>query len=692
MVSVGDVVRVNSQPATVKFIGETSFASGTWYGVEFNEPIGKNDGSVQGTRYFELRGGHVGNYGLFCRESQLAVDDKEVDRLKRIIIALEDKLAKVRKQQQQQQQQQKPSEENQQQLIDQLQLTIESLTSHEQELFDENTTLKKRIGKLEASTKWSERETSDGIESHDKSKSINDGDEMLLKQIKKLERKNEQLHKTISNLKEMTDNLKDSDLIITKLTNHNSELEIEIETLKRKYEESQSQLEEFISLQSISEEIEKELQRQLDESRRSLEKELASGKNYLIKISNLKDELRAAETRISAMEEEANSNLGSKIYNEILEESSHHPIIKLFVAKVHLQVYHNMLTSNQKIDQYDRGVNLFYLSFQMKVFDVLLEDYDRKKISELTNSIDINIWSIDFKANEYAFIEKLFYQITKSSITLKVNHLKDITVSFVNNVFFSEELDEFYNSFDDALKVFHESNESIDRITFDKSSTFWRLFISTIENVIIHKEFDNSEKLRLFFNKLLVEIEQWKSIAAETPNSSEGEHEKQESHDLMLNVAQLESKLEQQIDITNKLEIKNKLLTQKYENMNILENNIKISKEQLKSYQNEIQNLFSKIEELDIEKTKLLKTVERERFYKYQLVPEKSTSKINLDRKEYEKASLVFDILENNRRSLRFTKQFDLSWLKKPLSDNKTAPKWLAHDLCYDKVNTWIAG
>lgn len=66
---VGDKVWVNgSKPGYVRFIGGTQFAPGQWAGIVLDEPIGKNDGSVAGVRYFQCEDGR----GIFTRPSKLS--------------------------------------------------------------------------------------------------------------------------------------------------------------------------------------------------------------------------------------------------------------------------------------------------------------------------------------------------------------------------------------------------------------------------------------------------------------------------------------------------------------------------------------------------------------------------------------------------------------------------------------------
>ena len=65
---IGDRVLVgNTNPGAIAFLGETRFAKGEWAGVALDEPVGKNNGSVQGVRYFECQP----NHGIFTKLEKL---------------------------------------------------------------------------------------------------------------------------------------------------------------------------------------------------------------------------------------------------------------------------------------------------------------------------------------------------------------------------------------------------------------------------------------------------------------------------------------------------------------------------------------------------------------------------------------------------------------------------------------------
>lgn len=63
---LGDRVIVTSSQGSktgiLRYLGTAEFAVGQWAGVELDDPVGKNDGAVAGTRYFEC----PPHFGLFA--------------------------------------------------------------------------------------------------------------------------------------------------------------------------------------------------------------------------------------------------------------------------------------------------------------------------------------------------------------------------------------------------------------------------------------------------------------------------------------------------------------------------------------------------------------------------------------------------------------------------------------------------
>jgi len=56
---------------TVRFVGHTEFKPGYWVGVELDEPLGRNNGTVQGKAYFDC----AHNHGSFVRPDKVVVGD-----------------------------------------------------------------------------------------------------------------------------------------------------------------------------------------------------------------------------------------------------------------------------------------------------------------------------------------------------------------------------------------------------------------------------------------------------------------------------------------------------------------------------------------------------------------------------------------------------------------------------------------
>lgn len=54
------------QSGTLRFCGTTQFAAGMWAGVELDEAVGKNNGSVAGVQYFTCQPSYGINKLITC--------------------------------------------------------------------------------------------------------------------------------------------------------------------------------------------------------------------------------------------------------------------------------------------------------------------------------------------------------------------------------------------------------------------------------------------------------------------------------------------------------------------------------------------------------------------------------------------------------------------------------------------------
>lgn len=70
---LGAIVEIPVGRGVVRFSGTTSFSAGKWVGIELNDAIGKNNGTINGISYFTCQP----NYGVFVRPSQVKIIGNE---------------------------------------------------------------------------------------------------------------------------------------------------------------------------------------------------------------------------------------------------------------------------------------------------------------------------------------------------------------------------------------------------------------------------------------------------------------------------------------------------------------------------------------------------------------------------------------------------------------------------------------
>ena len=74
------VTTVQGLKGVIRFKGTTSFSPGKWIGIELYEKNGKNDGTVQGVKYFTCQSA----YGIFVKPAAIKdIHGSELDAIVR---------------------------------------------------------------------------------------------------------------------------------------------------------------------------------------------------------------------------------------------------------------------------------------------------------------------------------------------------------------------------------------------------------------------------------------------------------------------------------------------------------------------------------------------------------------------------------------------------------------------------------
>lgn len=90
IIKIGQKVHVRDQSGVVRFCGGTQFADGEWVGVELDSSPGRNDGSVNGIKYFTCL--KEGQYGVFVRPTLVTLPETPLKPATRDVESLVDRL------------------------------------------------------------------------------------------------------------------------------------------------------------------------------------------------------------------------------------------------------------------------------------------------------------------------------------------------------------------------------------------------------------------------------------------------------------------------------------------------------------------------------------------------------------------------------------------------------------------------
>lgn len=482
-----DWVWVNEMKGQVKFIGETKFAKGIWYGIELNEPLGKNDGSVKGIRYFvmdEAKTALNGTYyGLFCKREALKLYNLAYNA--NGVIRYDGPLPETTKELQTEREpliSKSKEGESEEKKVDQYKAAIKRLSMNESDLLsrtydldklvknlkfenndmkirlenfnksldlpnetaesnDDESTLRERNRLLQGMVEQTKMSYNENMkvqeELLEENTQLLEENAVLSKKISDLSSKLQQSNNMISDLTLQVEAQSKSSNIVDKLTNDNILLTSNLKALNEQLEElrTREKLDEHLRITYV--ELEQELTLQLAGLQSALEKK-----------QNLADQFIEENERLSVMLNSSESQATHKFQS-----------LELKVNTLQEELYQNkLLKSLYKIYEPFAQQNMWVLSSQLQYLAEVIEGENIRSYS----TEDIKAYTI------LTVLSYISYTLYTHSLKNDIENLGTITQSFkVNNVQLSMWQSEFLQ------RKFSPKQEIVSSITkFVKENKF----------------------------------------------------------------------------------------------------------------------------------------------------------------------------------------------------------------------------
>uniref|UniRef100_A0A671VSC1 Dynactin subunit 1 n=1 Tax=Sparus aurata TaxID=8175 RepID=A0A671VSC1_SPAAU len=290
------------------YIGATLFASGKWVGVILNEAKGKNDGTVQGKKYFTCEE----NHGIFVRQSQVDIPEtpkttkQEEESMRAQVKDLEEKLETLKMKRTEDKAKLKELEKHK--------IQLEQLQEWKNKMQEQQADLQKQLKEA----KKDAREAQEAKDRYmEEMADTADAIEMATLDKEMAEERAESLQVEVDTLKERVEELSmDLEILRHEISEKGSDGAASSYHVKQLEEQNGRLKEALVRMRDLSSSEKQEhvkLQKQMEKKNTELE-------TLRTQKEKLQEEVKQAEATIDELKEQVDAALGSEEMVETLTE------------------------------------------------------------------------------------------------------------------------------------------------------------------------------------------------------------------------------------------------------------------------------------------------------------------------------------------------------------------------------------